>query len=200
MREIKYQVFVPDDVIQIEQGVISGTKKFKAALYDVRVISLNPSGTLDWADIIVNLPYPEKSFRYTVRSCDGVELRQFTGLKDKNGVEIYEGDILQAIEYQYTSDWPEYKAVLKNEAAVRYSVVFEDGSFCLINDQRNEKYYAYHSHIWGNEYHHYEYHDGPSAEARFNHHDFAKHDFIEYKHFEAIGNVYENPELLEATK
>ena len=71
-------------------------------------------------------------------------LMQYTGLKDKNGKEIYEGDI-----------------VISDNKGTRDEIVFSTGCFCL----KSAMMY-YEASYWGDE-------------------------------IEVIGNIYENPELLE---
>lgn len=75
---------------------------------------------------------------------DEVELMQYTGVKDKNGKEVYEGDIVQLFGgNKYIIRW--------NNQIACFDIVNDFGYlvFCLNND------------------------------------------------FEVIGNIYENPELLE---
>lgn len=81
-------------------------------------------------------------------------LMQFTGLTDKNGREIYEGDILTGGILHMTSG-----VRLSNES-VATTVTFRDGMFKL----------------------------GKVSLLSF------------HKNAEVIGNIYENPELLEVTK
>ena len=50
----------------------------------------------------------------------GYELMQFTGLTDKNGKEIYEGDIL---------NWTGKRSKDTSEFAYRYIITFENGIF-----------------------------------------------------------------------
>ena len=83
------------------------------------------------------------------------ELMQCTGLKDKNGKEIFEGDILE---------WVEENLGEGNIVKDRGVVEFEHGSFSI-------KYISICE--WYNE-------DGTP--------------------FEIIGNIWENPELLESAK
>lgn len=82
------------------------------------------------------------------------EVLMYTGLKDKNGKEIYEGDILQ---FYNDEDY-----MIKSGYA---KVVFEDGAFCC-------KHFKY-----GTEY-------------------LANMDMSDMD-ITVIGNIYENPELLE---
>ena len=83
---------------------------------------------------------------------DEIELMQSTGLKDKNGKEIFEGDIV---------DYKGRKAVVKwhgSYASFIYRFV----------DELKERVSEWHP------------------------------LFLAYYHFEVIGNIYENKELLDA--
>lgn len=72
-------------------------------------------------------------------------LMQFTGLRDKNGKEIYEGDVVTCYDYKPAK------------------VFFKGGSFMSYIDE--------HSYL-----------------------ELSQSSFLE--DFEVIGNIYENPELL----
>lgn len=81
---------------------------------------------------------------------DHIELMQYTGLKDKNGKEIYEGDILQDIRHD----------------KYNWLVGFNEGSF--VGYQSNCR-------TW----------------------DVRLRILTNTKAVQIIGNIYENPELLQ---
>ena len=75
---------------------------------------------------------------------------QFTGLKDRDGKDIYEGDIVQA----------------KNDV---FEIVYSNNDFCHVFWSNSQKNYMTLPFLKG------------------------------IKDFEVIGNIYENPKLLEAS-
>jgi uncharacterized phage protein (TIGR01671 family) len=89
---------------------------------------------------------------------DGYSMMQYTGLNDKNGVEIYEGDILQPSAY------------IKSSFNLS-EIVFKDGIFRLSGKGKHQTLI------------------GSLRASRT-----AGNDYI------VIGNIYENPELLEKEK
>ncbi len=81
-REIKFRAWLKDE------------KK----MIDVRAIDFDDDGNI----ICVN--YPEGK-SYSGYDGDNIELMQYTGLKDKNGNEIYEGDIVKGTKRNGTKYW-----------------------------------------------------------------------------------------------
>lgn len=85
-----------------------------------------------------------------------VEIMQYTGLKDKNGVEIYEGDILKG---QIVNNYHRVAVVDFSEGCFIFKEFWRDGLLTEFEEESNSL------------------------------------DF--YYNLEILGNIYENPELLE---
>lgn len=108
------------------------------------------------------------AYQDTLLEGDEFELMQYTGLKDKNGVEIYEGDIVSFFDWSYWSRGEEWQQHSKKYYGKSVEpVVFEDGSFIA---SANYEYY--------------------NSLGNITQDKGAK--------LKVIGNIYENPELLNS--
>ena len=114
--------------------------KDEKKMIDVKAVDFDENGD------VFSVNYPEGK-SYCGYDRDNIELMQYTGLKDKNGVKIFEGDIVCVEDEICYVAWSEY-----------YSAFVLRFTDCECNED-----------MLG--------------------------DF-ESKYLEAIGNIYENPELL----
>lgn len=135
-------------------GIMSREIKYRAWLKEEKKMVIVE--TIDFSE--KSIQYLEKNEiidAYLLRTTflEDIELMQYTGIKDKNGKEIYEGDILK---YKFP-----YDRRLKHVSLVKF--IETEASFGLKD-------------IYGNEI--------PLYRITAN------------NYFEVIGNIYENPELL----
>lgn len=96
-----------------------------------------------------------------------IEVMQFTGLTDKNGVEIFEGDIMGDEEYKYV-------------------VVFIDGAFKLTHPDTEPTDWSPSAHLWGS-----------VATLQGFWQSGRETDKQLGEMYQVIGNIHENPEILK---
>lgn len=142
-REIKFKAWYKP------LGVMIEPKKLEMINFEVKVLG-------------VYLELDGKGFN-KLRMSD-FELLQYTGLKDKNGREIYEGDILTSEEYPFQDDGQyNYHGLIE--------WIDEEASFYMTKRLAN-----------------------PEKRGVSN---GISEPIYSIEEFEVIGNLFDNPELLE---
>ena len=152
MRKIKYQAF------------------FNGYMWDVLQLNFSSGGIECELQREEGGAFP----KVDTSTYDDVKLREYTGLKDKNGVEIYEGDVLQMPvtgNTDYHGEW------CKNE------VIKMQGQW-LMSHISSEKGKLPRGYTRGFLLDHYEYDMKLFLWAD----DYSPHTKVE-----VIGNIYENP-------
>lgn len=97
-------------------------------------------------------------------------IMQFTGLHDKNGKEVYEGDVVRILYTDWASKTNEKMSLDDYKKSISHFgyVVYDNAEYSI--NIKSKKY---------NDYYNSSIHHGTHGEI------------------EIIGNIYENPELLE---
>lgn len=121
--------------------------------------------------------YKEPAFgdrSYELAEHGDIVWMQYTGLEDKNGKEIYEGDIVR-----FTIWW--FDGSVEQDTAITGIIEYSPKNLSFqLKNCKNQKYLEYTGFKIGDEYY------TPFSELNFDEADF-----------EVVGNIHENPELLE---
>lgn len=117
MREIKFRAFLRSDQ-KLASGITLGYEKYPRGIYEVMDLNLASEIVMLWSE------KEQTSFEVSLRK---VELLQYTGFKDKNGKEIYDGYIVRE----------------KYGVEIPMVVTWDDAGFRTLGKHNGEQYVGY---------------------------------------------------------
>ena len=117
MREIKFRAFLRSDQ-RLASGITLGYEKYPRGIYEVMDLNLASEIVTLWSE------KEQTSFEVSLRK---VELLQYTGFKDKNGKEIYDGYIVRE----------------KYGVEIPMVVTWDDAGFRTLGKHNGEQYVGY---------------------------------------------------------
>ena len=159
MREIKFRAWDIAEKVMCEVQVINLTKGAKLA-------GNSPSMHNISMNMVIFGPEDGHFVDF-----DGIHLMQFTGLRDKNGKEIYEGDVVKVLD----RDWSD----MEKDTRI-YIVYYADDSFVLTTQAGIQERESDNPNQYNKDW----------LEARL-HRSYGR------DRFEIIGNIHQHPELLK---
>ena len=118
---------------------------------------------MQWSDGTIRICVENGNDEKTATTVIPETAGQCTGLTDKNGKLIFEGDILESRASENKEDWK------------RWVAIFSDGSFCFEREIPRKRRYKYEQNL-------------------------LCADEIELYGLNVIGNICDNPELLEVER
>ena len=183
MRENKLRAYAKDAEVMVYQKDFN--KWIDGEMMMVEFISQDDEGNLfEETDFVTQLIWQENEGEEIsidnppLYSADtNIDLMQYTGLKDKKGVEIYEGDVLRGNYMAYTTF----------DAVVKFGEYDQDGSGAEYRPSKCIGFYAEAILIdkeddWG---------------IRIVPDYMTTASLLDFEGIEVIGNIYEDPDLLE---
>ncbi|KAF1295164.1 hypothetical protein BAU15_05275 [Enterococcus sp. JM4C] len=178
MREIKFRAwdFYEKEVLENVTPLFDELGNMIAIVTDFQIIGSPGTSEIEIGSYDTTLNWDD--FPYI--------LMQYTGLKDKNGVEIYEGDIVEA---SWGSDYPEgYHPISIYRGSVKFGEYEQDGSG---GEYRGSPCIGFYG----------EFVQGADSDREFTNLDSWAYErfqsLLKFDEIKVIGNIYENPELLK---